>query len=363
MRAIVLLFACLAATVAGAQEKHLLYMTTPDAAQEGGSGTGILVFDMDHDHAFVRRIEIPSLAEGVRGVCASAATDRLYITTSVHRLVCMDLRTDKILWEKKYDTGCDRAAITPDGKVLYVPSGWWIHDNCWLVVDALTGEEIAPRIKVDGPSHNTLTSLDGRYAFLASSTRLSVVDTHKHEVIQSISPIGEFGVFPFTVNGANTRAYVCLGKTVGFDVADLASGTVLGRVLTEGEPIKRRTHGVALTPNEKEIWISDQGGNAVYVFDNTVWPPKQSAKIKISKGGHGWVAFSLDSRWAYTSSTEVIDAKERKLTSIFKDEKGKAVCGSKFVEIVFGGDGEVKAVGDQFGVGRVVQAPDVRERK
>ncbi|HEY7120723.1 MAG TPA: hypothetical protein VH475_29330, partial [Tepidisphaeraceae bacterium] len=271
-------------------ERHLLYMTTPDAAQPGGSGDGLLVFDVDHDHAFVRRIEILSLHEGVRGVCASAATGRMYITTSLHRLVCMDLKTDKVLWEKKYDTGCDRAAITPDGKLLYVPSGWWIHDHCWLVVSGETGEEVAPRIKVDNPSHNTLVSLDGARAYLASTERLTVVDTRDQHVIESINPIGEFGVFPFTVNGANTRAYVCLGKTVGFDVADLTSGKVIGRVLPDGQPMRRRTHGVGLTPDEKEIWISDQGGNAVYVFDNTVWPPKQVARIAISKGGHGWVA-------------------------------------------------------------------------
>ena len=53
-----------------AAEKHLLYMTTPDAAQAGGSGVGVMIFDVDHDHRFVRRIEIPSLIEGVRGACA-----------------------------------------------------------------------------------------------------------------------------------------------------------------------------------------------------------------------------------------------------------------------------------------------------
>jgi hypothetical protein len=358
MRAIWLLAVCLLASAADAQEKHLLYMTTPDAAQPGGSGEGIVIFDIDKGHQFVRRIEIPSLKEGVRGVCASAPTQRLYITTSAHRLLCMDLNTDKVLWEKKYNTGCDRPAITPNGKFLYVPSGWWIHDNCWMVVSGETGEEVAPRINVDGASHNTLTSLDGKRAYLASTTRLTVVDTKDQSFVQSITPIGEFGVFPFTVNGRGTLAYVCLGKTIGFDVADLTTGQVRGRVLTDGPPIKHRTHGAALTPDERQVWISDQVGNAVYVFDNTVWPPRQIDKIKISKGGHGWVAFSLDGRWAYTSSTEIIDAKQRKPVATFKDENGKPVCGSKFVEIVFG-DGGVTAVGDQFGVGRVVQAPDI----
>ena len=58
-----------------------------------------------------------------------------------------------------------------------------------------------------------------------------------------------------------------------------------------GESIETfRDRAFGFTPDEKELWISDQAANAVYVFDNTVFPPKQSAKIDISKGGHGWVA-------------------------------------------------------------------------
>jgi DNA-binding beta-propeller fold protein YncE len=352
MRILTLLASFLLAVTAVADEKHLLYMTTPDAAQAGGSGEGLLIFDIDNGHQFVRRIDVPSFKEGVRGVSACAPTGRLYVTTSGHRLVCIDLKTDAVLWEHKYDTGCDRAAITPDGKVLYVPSGWWIHDNCWLVVSGETGDEIAPRIKVNGASHNTLASLDGSRVYLASTTTLDTVDTKTHAITQSISPIGESGVFPFTVNAANTRAYVCLGQTVGFDVADLTTGKVLTRVLAGDSPMRRRTHGAGLTPDEKELWISDQAANAVYVFDNTVWPPKQSAKITVKKGGHGWVAFSLDGRYAYTASTEVIDVKQHKPVAIFKDENGKPVCSSKFVEVQFK-DGTVSRVGDQFGVGRV----------
>ncbi len=340
-------------SIASAQEaeKHLLYMTTPDAAQPGGSGNGLLIFDINDGHKFVRRIEIDSFKEGIRGVCASAVNKRLYITTSVHRLICMDLLTDQVLWEKKYDTGLDRLAITPDGKILYMPTGWWMNDKLWIVAKAEDGEEIK-RIKVDGNSHNTLTSLDNTRAYLASTTTLTVIDTKDQSIIHKISPVGESGVFPFTVNGAGTQAFVCLGKTVGFDMVDLTTGTVTGRVLTDGAPIKRRTHGAGLTPDEKELWISDQGGNAVYVFDLTVSPPKQKEKVSIAKGGHGWVAFSLDGQFAYTASTEVIDAKTRKIAAEFKDEKGKAVCSSKFVEVVFKGK-DVVAVGDQFGVGRV----------
>jgi len=358
LRGALLLVAVFAMSALAGEEKHLLYFTSPDGAQGGGSGTGLLIYDIDSGHKFVRRIEVPSFKGGVRGVCANAITKRLYVSTTSKTLVCIDLLTDKVIWEKVYDTGCDRMAVTPDGKTLYVPSGWWGgKDHCWMVVDGISGE-IVKRIPVKSASHNTLTSLDGKFAYLASSTTLSVVDVGTNEVLHEIHPIGETGVFPFTVNAAGTRAYVCLGNMVGFDIADLTNGKVLGRVLAanppKATPQRRRTHGAGLTPDEKELWISDQADNALYVFDNTVEPPKQMQRIDVHNGQHGWVAFSLDGKYAWCSSPDIIDAHSKKIIGTFKDEKGQNVASSKFVEVVFK-DGDVVKVGDQFGVGRAGQ--------
>ena len=355
LKGALLLLVCLVMPAFGAEERHLLYFTTPDGAQGGGSGTGLLIYDINDGHKFVRRIEVPSFKGGVRGVCANAITKRLYVSTSKELLICMDLLTDKIIWEKNYGTGCDRMAVTPDGKTLYVPSGWWGgKDHHWMVVDGQSGE-VVKRIPVKGASHNTLTSLDGKFAYLASSTTLSVVDVGTNDVVHEIHPIGETGVFPFTVNAAGTRAYVCLGNLVGFDIADLTNGKVIGRVLAENSPKptpqRRRTHGAGLTPDEKELWISDQADNALYVFDNTVEPPRQTHRIDVHNAQHGWVAFSLDGKYAWCSSPDIIDAKTKQIVGTFKDEKGANVASSKFVEIVFK-DGDVVKVGDQFGVGR-----------
>ncbi|MDA2929856.1 hypothetical protein MYX84_07915, partial [Acidobacteria bacterium AH-259-O06] len=47
-------------TFGESQTKRYLYVSTPDGAQEEGrSGTGILIFDIDDGHKFVRRIDIP----------------------------------------------------------------------------------------------------------------------------------------------------------------------------------------------------------------------------------------------------------------------------------------------------------------
>ena len=70
--------------------------------------------------------------------------------------------------------------------------------------------------------------------------------------------MGEVGVFPFTVDSANKYAYVCHHQHVGFDILDLESGTKIHSIDYGDPPIERRPHGVALTPDETEVWISDQ---------------------------------------------------------------------------------------------------------
>src|SRR2546427_2166731 len=104
--------------------KRYLYLSTPDGAQPGGSGNGILVFDIDTGHRFVRRIGI-EFKEGLRGFCGNARRHAVYYTTTNRRLGAFDLEAEKVLWERTYDLGCDRACITPDGNKIYAPTGWW----------------------------------------------------------------------------------------------------------------------------------------------------------------------------------------------------------------------------------------------
>ena len=77
-------------------------------------GIGVLVFDVDNGHRFVRRIPTLSVRAGeepenVKGIAASAATGRLYVSTT-KRVLAFDLTTDALLWNRAYEGGCDRLA-------------------------------------------------------------------------------------------------------------------------------------------------------------------------------------------------------------------------------------------------------------
>src|SRR5258706_8512891 len=112
--------------MAAGAEQHLLYVASPGTRNyvEYG-GVGILVFDIDKGYKFIRRIptwEVPEgkQPENVKGVAASARTGRIYVT-SLNRMVAIDIVSGKRIWHKTFEGGCDRMAISPDGKILYVP--------------------------------------------------------------------------------------------------------------------------------------------------------------------------------------------------------------------------------------------------
>jgi len=337
-----------------------LYVVCPgirDYLEFGGAG--ILVYDIDHGHKLVKRIATPASGEekpnNIKGVCACAATQRLYFTTT-KKLYCVDLATEKTLWEKTPPNGTDRMSITPDGKIIYVPS---FEKDTWNVVDAASGDQITS-IETRSGAHNTVVSRDGQRMYLGGlkSPILYVADTKTHQIVQQVGPFAG-AIRPFTVNGKRTRAYICVNDCLGFEIGDLTTAKKLHRAEVQGVergPVKRHgcpSHGIGLTPDEKEVWVVDAFNQKVHVFDNTIEPPRQKESITVREEP-GWITFSLDGKLAWPSTGEIIDTATKKAITALADEHGKPVMSEKMVEIQWRG-GEPATVGDQFGVGRVVK--------
>ena len=342
-----------------AETKRLLYVATPGVRNylEYG-GHGLLVFDIDDGHKLLKRIPTAGLApdgkpSNVKGVCASAKTGRIYIST-LDKLQCLDLVTEKLVWEKSYEGGCDRMSITPDGKVIYLPS---LEKDHWHVVDAMSGDVITKIVPKSG-AHNTIVGLDGSKAYLAGlkSPLLRVADARTNEVVMEVGPFTA-PVRPFTVNGQQTLAFVNVNDLLGFEVGDLVTGKMLHRVEVEGfkkGPVKRHgcpSHGVGLTPDESELWLTDAHNQRLHIYDATTMPPRYLQNIEV-RDQPGWITFTLDGKYAYPSTGEVIDVKTKKVVATLKDENGGAVQSEKMLEVQFAGTEPVKN-GDQFGLGRV----------
>jgi DNA-binding beta-propeller fold protein YncE len=348
--------ACSVARAPASGERHLLYVASPGTRNylEYG-GVGILVFDIDDGYRFVRRIPTWTSADGkvenVKGIAASAATGRIYVT-SLTRVIAIDAVSGTRIWDRAYEGGTDRLAISPDGSTLYVPQ---FEGPRWHVVDAATGD-VRSTVETKSASHNTIASADGRHVYLAGlkSAVLSVLDTREGRVTSAVGPFGNV-IRPFTVNGSNTLVYANVNDLLGFEVGDLRTGKLLYRVQVEGYqkgPVKRHgcpSHGIALTPDERELWIADCANGAIHVFDATVTPAKQVTSLKM-RDCVGWVSFSMDGRVAYSSTGEMIDVATRKVIATLTDEAGRAVQSEKMLDLVIA-DGRVVRAGNQFGVG------------
>ena len=349
--------ASLTGLAAPAGRRRLLYVAQPGIRnyQQYG-GVGVLVYDIDRDYAFVKRIptwyvEPGAQADNVKGVAASAATGRLWITT-IQRLACIDLATDKILWDQAPAGGCDRLSVSPDGRTLYVPS---FEGPFWNVIDGLTGE-LRMTVVQNSRSHNTLWSTDGTRVYLEglASPHLTIVDAATHKVVSQVGPFSA-SIRPFTVNAAQTLCYVNVNDLLGFEIGDMRTGKVLHQVVVKGYekgPVARHacpSHGIGLTPDEKELWVCDGHNLAMHVFDNTVMPPRQVTTLKL-RDQPGWISFSLDGTHAWPSTGEVFDVSSKKLVKSLRDEVGREIGSEKLLEVDFDGD-KPSAAGNSFGGG------------
>jgi DNA-binding beta-propeller fold protein YncE len=336
--------------------KKYLYVAVPGIRDYlGYGGHGILVFDINNQHRFVKRIPTKGFhpdntPSNVKGIAVSVALNSIFVST-IESLQRIDLATDKLVWEKQFEGGCDRMAISPDGKTMYLPS---FEKGFWNVVDCASGD-IIKKIDIHKRAHNTIYGPSGKQVYMGdiASPWLWVADAKKHEVVNKIGPFANF-VRPFTVNGKETLAYITVDSLLGFEVGDIATGKKLAHIEVEGwnrGPVRRHgnpSHGIGLTPDEKEIWLADGHNMRVHVF-SAMEPYQQLTTIPV-QDMPGWISFSIDGKYVYPSSGEVIETKTRKIISILQDEHHNNVASEKLVEIDFDGNKAVKA-GNQFGIG------------
>ncbi len=345
-----------------------LYVATPGIRDYlGYGGHGLLVFDINNNHQFVKRIKTNGLhtngdPSNVKGIAVSVQLNSIFVST-IEGLQRIDLTTDKMVWEKTFEGGCDRMSISPDGKTMYLPS---MEKNFWNVVDCATGD-IIKKITIVKRAHNTLYGPSGKRVYMAdiASPILFVSDVNTHTVVEKIGPFKNF-IRPFTVNGRETLVFVTVDSLLGFEVGDLTTGKVLDHIIVQGwemGPVRRHgnpSHGIGLTPDEKELWLADGHNMRLHIF-SAVKPYQQLTTIPL-QDMPGWITFSLDGKYAYPSSGEVIDVKTRKIITTLQDEHFNNVASEKMVEVHFAGGKPTKS-GDQFGVGRVNQIANQKTTK
>lgn len=319
----------------------------------------LMIYNMA-DYSLVKSVRLPGVKRPW-GATAHAATNRLYVSythdDNSGRMLAYDLLTDKVLWNRTYLPHVDSLEVTPDGKTIYMASGENQQSDFWFVLNASNGN-VRAKIPVYKGTHNTVVGLSGKRVYLASlkTNYLSVADTATNKVIKRIGPFSN-NIRPFTVNAAETLTFVNVDFLSGFEVGDLTTGQRLYKVQVQGFPWVdpklpiTQSHGVALTPNEKEVWVVDDYNKHLHVFDVTGLPgsaPRQIASIALSDTPK-WINFSRDGRFAHISTGEIVNARTRRVVT-------KIVKTKIRLQIDFAGGRPVAAY-SRYGLGYGASSP------
>ena len=238
------------------------------------------------------------------GIAAPAAQNLVLISIEggkkAGELVYLDPLTDKVMKRIPIGPAPNQLAVTPDGKFAYIP----VNDGHYEVVD-VPAAKIVERIFTGGRPHNTLCSADGRRMYLApmgNPKKVSIADVSTHKVIAEV-PFSNV-VRPVAVTKDEKRLFAEVDGLVGIEMADVPSRKMVSRVAAdladEHKKVGSRSHGLAIRPDEKEIWECDVEHMEVHVYDITGKAPKQTATIPMG-GRVYWLTFSPDGKMAYVS--------------------------------------------------------------
>ena len=341
-------------------EKELIYAAVPGS---------IVVLDAKNNYNFVKRIvfeQQPATLplESIAGMAASTATNMVYVSTRGH-LYAIDLLSEKVVWKNAYEPGtcCERGQVTPDGLTLEVGSDL---KNFHRVIDARTGQVkgIIPTPQ-SMFNHNMNMSPDGKTTFdAANGNTMTIAD------MATMKPTGTITfsdhVRVFVINHDATRVYANLNNLLGFEIANVKTRKIIKRIEAPAEMWKAKwadpnqhfyghgapMHGIAMTPDESEIWIPDAINNQVLVYDNTgEWPKLDLSKSIKTEAPNGWITMGLDGKLAYMASGDVVDVKTHKIVGLLRDEYGRHMDSEKVLDLAFNLQGKMVRKVNEFAIG------------
>jgi YVTN family beta-propeller protein len=260
------------------------------------------------------------LGDRIHGVAVQPDGKRLFVTVeSDHTLRIIDTATQQVVGTVKVSGRPNQPAVTPDGKYVVVP----IRDGDKVDIVDVAKQAVVKSLPIKEP-HNAVSTGSNRYVFVSSmgSHEINVIDLEKMEY-SSVIPAGG-RPRPYTVSADGKTMFVAVADLHGFVIVDIPDKKVIERVEMPAEhptphPLQyetadTHTHGLALTPDGAELWVTSLLDDCVYVYD--VMAKKIVGKVPTGTGPN-WLAFTPDGKYLYVSNTDsddvsVIDVKNRR---------------------------------------------------
>jgi YVTN family beta-propeller protein len=298
--------------------KPVLYVTN-------SLGDDITVIDL---HTLKATADI-KVGEKVHGVCAPADGKHLFTTIESEKVLkVLDTATNEIVATIQLTGRPNQCASTPDGHYVAVP----IRDNGSIDIVDVPQQKVAKTLPILGP-HNCYNSGSNSDMYCSSmqGNEIARID------LKTMDYAGKVAVGgiprPYAVSRDEKMLYVALTSFHGFAAVDMANGNKVERVELPAptaasnceklEP-KTPTHGLALTPDDKQLWITSLSDSGVYVYDVAT---KKISKEVPTGTCPNWISVSPDGKFVTVSNSasddsSIIDAKTHRELARVKVGKG-----------------------------------------
>ena len=297
-----------------AADKQFLWVTN-------SQGNDVHIIDVA-THKVIHRLEVGPQPHGI------AAPDDAHVVYlaienfagPLGELQWVDPRTYEITHRLEIGPKPNQLACTPDGRWVYVPC----NDGMYWVIDGKE-KRVVTKIRTGGRPHNTQASRDGKLMYLSpmgSPKRVTIVDVNGgHRVLGTI-PFDNV-VRPPALSRDGKRLYQNIDGLLGFQAADTDTrqvfATVHHKIPANLRDKGSRCHGLAIRPDQKEIWSCNVDHHLVHIHDLTRDDfPEITAMPMV--GRIYWLCFAPDSKFAYISVRSerkvcVVDTETKKIVT------------------------------------------------
>ena len=297
-RAFLFLFLCIEiATWASAQSVRLYV--------DNSEGDDVSVIDLKT----LNTVDDIHLGDKVHGLAIQADGRRLFATIeSDNTLRVVDTATNKVIATIKLTGRPNQCAVTPDGHYVAVP----IRDKNAVDIVSVQQQKVVKTLPLSNP-HNAFNAGSNRYLFVSAmgANQINAIDlmTMAYSVQVSVGGIPR----PYVVTPDGTTMYVAVTDLHGFMKVDVASGKMQRVAMPAENPTPKQrpfepsntlTHGLALSPDGTELWVTSLLDNSLYVYD--VKANKVTGRVQVGDGPN-WVTFSPDGKYVCVSNTGTND--------------------------------------------------------
>jgi YVTN family beta-propeller protein len=297
-------------------------LTRPGVATTNGTmklyvtnslGDDITVIDL----ATLTVVDDIKVGRQVHGIAAPADGRRVFVTIESERnLKVIDTATDKVVDTIPLTGTPNQCASTPDGRFVGVP----IRDGNSVDIVDTTQHKVVKVLPVRVP-HNCFNAGSNQDMFVSSmgDHEIDLINLEKMEYAAKIPVKGV--PRPYAVSQDEQWLYVALSDFHGFDVVNIPSQKLTRRVELPAAPPSTcqlephtPTHGLAISPDGQELWVTSLGDSGVYVY--TIATKQISKEIPTGRCPN-WVTFSPDGKYCCVSNSDsddcsIIDTRTRR---------------------------------------------------